>query len=130
VRKLTGSTQSGKPLMASVFNEQNPVLNITSDNADSTQQADEAEGFKFVFMGGAQASETHAATGEICKPTSKKLSKCSRWQAFSCGGWIGRKSVCRSRGTSDRYRSCRVASAMRQGKPRQGDPGLVKAATW
>jgi uncharacterized protein (TIGR02391 family) len=54
VKKLTGSTQSGKPLMTSTFNEQNPVLDITSENADAAQKADEAEGFKFLFMGGAQ----------------------------------------------------------------------------
>lgn len=55
VKKLTDSMQSGKPLMASAFNEQNPALDITTDNADAQQKADEREGFKFLFMGAAQA---------------------------------------------------------------------------
>ncbi|EUA15971.1 hypothetical protein I553_0946 [Mycobacterium xenopi 4042] len=41
--------------MTTVFNEQNPLLDITSDNADAGQKDDEREGFKFLFMGGAQA---------------------------------------------------------------------------
>jgi uncharacterized protein (TIGR02391 family) len=62
VQALTGHPKtpkgvplSGKGLMTSVFNEQNPQLDITSDNANVNQQADEREGFKFLFMGGAQA---------------------------------------------------------------------------
>jgi uncharacterized protein (TIGR02391 family) len=49
----SGSPMSGKPLMASTFDEQNPALDITSQNANDSQKADEAEGFKFLFMGGA-----------------------------------------------------------------------------
>ena len=55
VKTLSGSTLSGKPLMANVFNEQNPQLDITTDHADASQKADEREGFKFLFMGCAQA---------------------------------------------------------------------------
>lgn len=55
VKSLTGNTEIGKRLMTAVFNEQNPQLDITSANADSSQKADEREGFKFLFMGGAQA---------------------------------------------------------------------------
>lgn len=55
VKTLSGSTLSGKPLMANVFNEQSPALDITSSNADPAQAADEREGFKFLFMGAAQA---------------------------------------------------------------------------
>lgn len=55
VKNLSGSTLSGKPLMANVFNEQNPLLDITSDNSGASQKADEREGFKFLFMGAAQA---------------------------------------------------------------------------
>lgn len=54
VKKLTGETDIGRRLMTSVFNEQNPLLDITSDNADADQQDDEREGFRFLFMGGAQ----------------------------------------------------------------------------
>jgi uncharacterized protein (TIGR02391 family) len=49
----SGSPMSGKPLMASIFDEQNPALDITSQIANDSQKADEAEGFKFLFMGGA-----------------------------------------------------------------------------
>ena len=55
VKSLTGNTDIGKRLMSAAFNEQNPQLDITSDNADASQKADEREGFKFLFMGGAQA---------------------------------------------------------------------------
>jgi uncharacterized protein (TIGR02391 family) len=62
VKKLTGHPKnpkgvplSGKGLMTSVFNEQNPQLDITSANADPDQTDDEREGFKFLFMGAAQA---------------------------------------------------------------------------
>lgn len=54
VKKLSGVTASGRNLMTAVFNEQNPALDITDANADAQQQADEREGFKFLFMGGAQ----------------------------------------------------------------------------
>ena len=50
-----GVALSGKGLMTTVFNEQSPLLDITSDNASATQKDDEREGFKFLFMGGAQA---------------------------------------------------------------------------
>jgi len=62
VQALTGypknsksAALSGKGLMTTVFNEQSPLLDITSDNATSAQQADEREGYKYMFMGGAQA---------------------------------------------------------------------------
>ena len=63
VQKLTGSNLSGKPLMANVFNEQSPALDITSDNADAAQKADEAEGYKFLFMGASQALRNPRAHG-------------------------------------------------------------------
>lgn len=55
VKSLTGHGDIGKRLMTAVFNEQSPKLDITSDNADTDQKADEREGFKFLFMGAAQA---------------------------------------------------------------------------
>jgi uncharacterized protein (TIGR02391 family) len=51
VRALTGDTRIGAKLMGGVFDMQNPMLDITSDNADANQKADEREGFKFLFMG-------------------------------------------------------------------------------
>jgi uncharacterized protein (TIGR02391 family) len=51
VKSLTGSEQSGKPLMATVFSEQNPKLDITSLRAEGQQEHGEAEGYKFLFMG-------------------------------------------------------------------------------
>ncbi|APE17098.1 TIGR02391 family protein [Mycobacterium sp. WY10] len=50
-----GTALSGKGLMTTVFNEQNPLLDITSDNSNATQKADEREGYKYLFMGAAQA---------------------------------------------------------------------------
>lgn len=55
VKTLTGRGEIGKRLMTAVFNEQAPLLDITSDNADADQKDDEREGFKFLFMGAAQA---------------------------------------------------------------------------
>jgi len=55
VKTLTGRTDSGKRLMTAVFNEQAPLLDITTDTADAQQKDDEREGFKFLFMGCAQA---------------------------------------------------------------------------
>jgi uncharacterized protein (TIGR02391 family) len=49
----SGSQMSGKSLMASIFDEQDPALDVTSQNANDSQNANEAEGFKFLFMGGA-----------------------------------------------------------------------------
>ncbi|WP_280357929.1 TIGR02391 family protein [Nocardia otitidiscaviarum] len=54
VQSLTGSKQSGKPLMTSVFNEQKPQLDTTSGKAAGSQRGDELEGFKFLFMGASQ----------------------------------------------------------------------------
>jgi uncharacterized protein (TIGR02391 family) len=53
VKSLTGDIRSGAKLMSGVFDVQNPLLEITSDNAGSAQKADEREGFKFLFMGAA-----------------------------------------------------------------------------
>lgn len=50
-----GAALSGKGLMTTVFNEQNPLLDITSDSANATQKSDEREGCKYLFMGAAQA---------------------------------------------------------------------------
>ncbi|MDL9947087.1 TIGR02391 family protein [Gordonia sp. ABSL11-1] len=55
VKSLTGHPDIGKRLMTSVFNEQSPALDVTSHSSDASQKADEREGFKFLFMGGAQA---------------------------------------------------------------------------
>lgn len=50
-----GVALSGKGLMTTVFNEQSPALDITSDSANEAQKSDEREGFKYLFMGIAQA---------------------------------------------------------------------------
>lgn len=55
VKTLTGHGDIGKRLMTSVFNDQAPLLDITTENADADQKADEREGFRFLFMGAAQA---------------------------------------------------------------------------
>ncbi|WP_348731444.1 TIGR02391 family protein [uncultured Mycolicibacterium sp.] len=55
VKRLSGHGDIGKRLMTAVFNEQNPLLDVTSEHADANQKADEREGFKFLFMGAAQA---------------------------------------------------------------------------
>jgi len=63
VQQLSASPHSGKPLMASVFNEKSPSLDISSDNVNDAQRADEQEGFKFLFMGAAQALRNPRAHG-------------------------------------------------------------------
>lgn len=55
VKRLSGKSEIGKRLMSYVFNEKVPTLVVSSPNADEEQGADEREGFKFLFMGGAQA---------------------------------------------------------------------------
>jgi hypothetical protein len=41
--------------MTTVFSEQAPLLDITSENAHEAQKANEREGFMYLFMGAAQA---------------------------------------------------------------------------
>jgi uncharacterized protein (TIGR02391 family) len=67
VQALTGSTLSGKPLMANVFNEQNPLLDITTDTANDAQKADQREGYKFLFMGASQGLRNPRAHGADLK---------------------------------------------------------------
>jgi uncharacterized protein (TIGR02391 family) len=50
-----GVPLSGKGLMTTVFSEQAPLLDITSENAHEAQKAYEREGFMYLFMGAAQA---------------------------------------------------------------------------
>lgn len=54
-KNAKGVALSGKGLMTTVFNEQSPTLDITSDGANEAQKTDEREGFKYLFMGVAQA---------------------------------------------------------------------------
>ncbi len=63
VQTLTGSTDSGKTLMANIFNEKSATLDIAHDNVDARQKADEAEGFKFLFMGATQGLRNPRAHG-------------------------------------------------------------------
>lgn len=70
VQALTGNPKnakgvalSGKGLMTTVFSEQKPLLDITSDYANEAQQDDEREGYKYLFMGGAQALRNTRAHG-------------------------------------------------------------------
>jgi uncharacterized protein (TIGR02391 family) len=63
VKTLTGSPKSGKPLMTQIFNEQSPTLDIAHDELDEGQRADEAEGFKYLFMGAVQGLRNPRAHG-------------------------------------------------------------------
>jgi uncharacterized protein (TIGR02391 family) len=49
VKEKTGLDIDGKELMARAFNEQRPILKLTSMNRVS--EIDEQEGFRFIFMG-------------------------------------------------------------------------------
>jgi uncharacterized protein (TIGR02391 family) len=49
VQELTGRSESGKGLMMTVFNEQQPALDVSRYDGRSGQ--DEREGFKFLFSG-------------------------------------------------------------------------------
>ena len=63
VQTLTGSSDSGKTLMANIFNEKSATLDIAHDNTNHRQKADEAEGFKFLFMGAMQGLRNPRAHG-------------------------------------------------------------------
>jgi uncharacterized protein (TIGR02391 family) len=63
VQTLTGSTHSGKTLMANIFNEKSATLDVAHDNTNDRLKADEAEGFKFLFMGATQALRNPRAHG-------------------------------------------------------------------
>ena len=63
VQTLTGSTDSGKALMANIFNEKSATLDNAHNNANDRQKADEAEGFKFLFMGATQGLRNPRAHG-------------------------------------------------------------------
>ncbi|ORW17415.1 TIGR02391 family protein [Mycobacterium palustre] len=75
-KNSSGAALSGKGLMTAVFNEQSPLLDVTSDNADANQKADEREGFKFLFMGGAQALRNprgHGPNLRTSEPEAKEM---------------------------------------------------------
>ena len=63
VQTLTGSSDSGKTLMTRIFNENSARLDIAHDNTNHRQKADEAEGFKFLFMGAMQGLRNPRAHG-------------------------------------------------------------------
>jgi uncharacterized protein (TIGR02391 family) len=63
VQTLTGSSDSGKTLMAKIFDEKSATLDIAHDNTNHRQKADEAEGFKFLFMGAMQGLRNPRAHG-------------------------------------------------------------------
>ena len=54
VHELSGSSLSGRPLMASVFSEKAPQLDVAADGTSDGQKADQREGYKLLFMGAAQ----------------------------------------------------------------------------
>ena len=72
VQALTGSTLSGKSLMANVFNEQSAQLDITSVHANEAQKADEREGFKFLFMGASMRLRNPRAHGADLKTAEQE----------------------------------------------------------
>ncbi|UUO00511.1 TIGR02391 family protein [Mycolicibacterium novocastrense] len=78
VQALTDCSDSGKTLMANIFNEKSAALDIAHDNANHRQRDDEAEGFKFLFMGAMQGfEEPTRSLGRTCRPTGQRRWKCS-----------------------------------------------------
>lgn len=63
VQTLTGSSDGGRTLMADIFDEKSAALDIAHDNATHRQRNDEAEGFKFLFMGAMQGLRNPRAHG-------------------------------------------------------------------
>jgi uncharacterized protein (TIGR02391 family) len=63
VQTLTGSSDSGRTLMATTFDEKSPMLDIAHDNTNHRLKKDEAEGFKFLFMGAMQGVRNPRAHG-------------------------------------------------------------------
>ncbi|MGE2717901.1 TIGR02391 family protein [Mycolicibacterium litorale] len=71
-----GEALGGRGLMSVVFSEQNPLLGIATDNGNATQKANEREGFKFLFMGGAQAlrnSRGHGRNLQTGEPEAMEM---------------------------------------------------------
>lgn len=62
-----GIALSGHGLMTTVFNEQGPLLDITSEHANEAQKADERTGYKYMFMGAAQGLRNPRAHGADLK---------------------------------------------------------------
>ena len=63
VRVLSGSGDYGRSLMATVFNENQPELQI--NNAEDEMDRDEQEGFRFLFMGAMQGIRNPKAHKEV-----------------------------------------------------------------
>lgn len=54
VQKLSGSSLIGRALMANVFSEQAPQIDVAANGTDEAQKADQREGYKLLFMGASQ----------------------------------------------------------------------------
>ncbi len=67
VRKKAGSTFYGKQLMATVFNENNPIIQVPEAGHFNK---DVQEGFKFLFMGGALGIRNPKAHDEVIQKDS------------------------------------------------------------
>lgn len=70
-KNAKGVALSGKGLMTTVFNEQSPTLDITSDGASEAQKTDEREGFKYLFMGVAQGLRNPRGHGPNLQTTDQ-----------------------------------------------------------
>ena len=58
-----GQALSGHGLMTTVFSEQSPLLDITSQHANNAQKVDERTGYKYMFMGVSQGLRNTRAHG-------------------------------------------------------------------
>lgn len=70
-KNAKGVALSGKGLMGKVFDEQAPLLDITSDGANEAQKTDEREGFKYLFMGVAQGLRNPRGHGPNLQTTEQ-----------------------------------------------------------
>ena len=105
---------SGKPLMSTVFHEQNAGLDITTENADTDQKADEAEGFKFLFMGGAQGIRNTRGHGPDLQTDEQEAREMLALASLLMRRLDRAEIGCRNQSSNGHYRICREASVARR----------------
>lgn len=112
-KNTKGVALSGKGLMTTVFNEQSPTLDITSGGANEAQKGDEREGFKYLFMGVAQALRNPRGHGPNLQTTEhaamEMLATTSMLMRF-----VGSRRIAESRtGTAAHARRSEVTNTAR-----------------
>ena len=72
VQGLSGSGLIGRALMAKVFSEQVPQIDVAANGTDEAQKADQREGYKLLFMGASQGLRNPRGHGPDFPVTSEE----------------------------------------------------------